>query len=344
MRRVRTLRWPRRHRGGEIEELVERAGGRVGLAGVLADLRRAARPANQQLTRLERSFTWEERDCLDQRWWPQGVTGSWDRGPGASGDVLVTTAYAKQVNGVGLGSRITVHDLSAGEVVPYDHVLLVRAERDDRGRLRLTPLHAHAGGAAWVGEHLHVAATEDGVHTFDLADIVPAPEDPDDATARLGLPRHGHRFLLPVTASYRPKPARGRRRRYSFLSVCHSPEPVLVAGEYGVGDMTTRLWEHDLDPDTGLIASDARSLPIRGVQHMQGVVRVEDRLHLVTSRGRYRRGSIWTQAGDRFVEHEHALPPGPEDLSHDPATDRLWTLTEYPFLRLVAAVDRSRFL
>ncbi len=330
-----------RRQDAAIKALVARAGGRVGLGGVLADLRRTARPANQQLTHLDRSFTWEERDRLDQRWWPQGVTGSWDQWPGASGHVLITTAYAKETDGVRLGSRITVHELSSPDHVPYDHVLLVRAEVGDRGRLKVTPLHAHAGGAAWVGDHLHVAATEDGVHTFALADIVRAPED---SRSELGLPdHHGFRFLLPVRTTYRPKRARGGPRRYSFLSVCHSDRHVLIAGEYGHGAMTTRLWEHDLHPDSGLIVSEPRPLRVRGVEQMQGAVRADGRLHVVTSRGRYRRGSIWTERAGRLVQHEYALPPGPEDLSHEPGADRLWTLTEYPYLRLVAAVDRSRF-
>lgn len=343
MTRVRAWHWDGHEPLDAIDLLVARAGGRVGLTGLLADLRRTAEPVAQQLTRLERSLAWEDGDRLDQRWWPQGVTGSWDRGPGAthplSHDVLISTAYAKPEGGVRLGSRITVHDLSTPGAVPYEHVLLVRAELDEHGALALSPLHAHVGGAAWVGDRLHVAATEDGVHTFDLADIVAASE-----RVAPGLPDHGHRYLLPVRSTYHPRPARGRRRRYSFLSVCHDGAPRLVAGEYGRGDMTTRLWEHDLDPVTGLIVSEPRALPVRGVQQMQGVVRVDGRVHVSTSHGRYRRGSIWTQAGDRLVQREHALPPGPEDLSHDPSTDRLWTVTEYPYLRLVAAVDRSQFL
>ncbi len=310
----------------------------MGVAGVLDDLRRTATPTSQQLTRVELSYSWDERDGLDQRWWPQGVTGSWDRAPGATGGALITTAYAKAVGGVRLGSRVTVHDLSAAAgQIPYDHVLLVRAALDDRGAPTLSPVHAHVGGAAWVGDQLLLAATEDGVHQCTLSDIVRAP------AAGLGLPPHGHRFLLPVHSTYSPRPARGRRRRYSFLSVSHRAGPVLLAGEYGRGEMTTRLWEHDLDPSSGLVVSEPRSLPVRGVSQMQGAVAVEGRLHVVTSRGRHRRGSIWTQAGERLVQHEYALPPGPEDLSHDPVSDRLWTLTEYPGMRMLVAVDRRRF-
>src|SRR5690349_7036038 len=180
----------RRHDGDleAIEALVARAGGRVGVAGVLADLGRTAQRVSQQLTRLEVAFTWDDADRRDRRWWPQGVTGSWDATvtapDGEDGrHTLLTTAYAKPVRGVGLGSRITLHDVSDVGRVRYDHVLLVRATTDDGGGLLLEPVHSHAGGAAWVGDHVHVAATTTGVHTYDLRDVVRA-----DALGDTGLP------------------------------------------------------------------------------------------------------------------------------------------------------------
>lgn len=337
-------------RSADVESLVTGAGGRVGIEGVLADLGRAGRPVSQGLVRLELAFTWDERDRGDPRWWPQGVTGSWDRGPlhdPAQGgcDLLVTTAYAKTAGKVHLGSRITVHDVSDPERVRYEHVLLVHATLDPSGRPRVTPVHAHAGGAAWVGRHLHVAATGDGFHTFDLADIVPAARA-DGA----GLPEHGHRYLLPARTTYRPTGA-GEPLRFSFLSVSHGSDqpPRLVVGEYGRGAMTRRLWTYELDPASGLPVTDGEGvaaqalLPTPGVERMQGAVLVEDRLHVVTSRGRWRRGSIWTERAGRLVQHEYVLPPGPEDVSHRASRDQLWTLTEYPHSRMVAVVDRRRF-
>jgi hypothetical protein len=336
-----------------VEALVSRAGGRAGLMGVVGDLRRAARPVDQQLTRLEVAFTWDDADRCDRRWWPQGVTGSWDVTPHApvepDDDVLVTTAYAKVVGGVSLGSRLTVHDVSDLAHVRYDHVLLVDA-RLDEGRLAVSPLRVHAGGAAWVGDHLHVAATSVGFHTFDPRDVVPA-----EAADGLGLPDHGHRYLLPVRATYRSRtPEGGVPLRYSFLSVAHetsasAPSCRLVVGEYGRGAMTTRLWTHDLDPVSGLPSTDADAkarpsfLRTPGVPQMQGAVMVDGRLHVATSRGRYRRGSIWTERGGRLHPHEQALPPGPEDVSHRPRHNQLWTVAEYPYTRMVVAVDRHRF-
>lgn len=339
-------------RSDAVEALAARGGGRVGLEGVLADLRRTGRPVDQQLARLEVAFTWDDRDRGDRHWWPQGVTGSWDVTPHArgqaDGDVLVTTAYSSAGAGAGLGSRLTVHDVSDLARVRYDHVLLVDA-RLHEGGLTVAPLHVHAGGAAWVGRHLHVAATSRGFHSFDPRDVVPA-----SAADGLGLPRHGHRWLLPVRTTYRSRNPEGATPlRFSFLSVTHEtdasvPSRRLLVGEYGRGGMTTRLWTYALGAD-GLPSTrpDGSASPsylrTPGVDRMQGAVLVGGRLHVVTSLGRYRRGSVWTEDGGRLRQHEHVLPPGPEDVSLRPRHDQLWTVTEYPYSRMVVAVDRRRF-
>ena len=341
-------------RSTAVDALVDLAGDRRGLAGVLGDLGRVGRPASHQLTRLEVAFTWDHADRRDRRWWPQGVTGSWDAeplgSPAGDGDVLLTTAYAKPVRDVRLGSRITVHDVSDVHRVGYEHVLLVDARLDDAGRLSLAPVHAHAGGAAWVGHHLHVAATAKGFHTFDVRDVVAVDALPD-----LGLPDHGHRYLLPARTTYHSRtPKDEEPLRFSFLSVT-SEDPDsqggrrLLVGEYGRGSTTTRLWSYGLDSGTGLLSVDDSGeahpsfLATRGVERMQGAVLVDGGLHVVTSRGRFRRGSIWSERRGELVQHEHVLPPGPEDLSHRPAADQLWSVTEYPFTRMVVAVDRGRF-
>jgi hypothetical protein len=337
-------------RSAAIDRLADLSGGRVGVDGVLADLGRTGRAVSQQLTRLEVAFTWDDADRRDRQWWPQGVTGSWDADPLApstdDGDVLVTTAYAKPVRRVRLGSRITVHDVSDLARVRYEHVLLVHARTDEVGRLQVSPVHAHAGGAAWVGRHLHVAATAHGFHTFDLDDVMAAGPPAD-----VGLPPHGHRYLLPVRTTHLSRtPEDAEALRFSFLSVTHEQHEGrrLVVGEYGRGSMTTRLWTYDVDGVSGLPCSDggvARPtfLTDRGVERMQGAALVDGRLHVVTSRGPHRRGSIWSEWEGRLHQHEFVLPPGPEDLSHRASVDQLWSLTEYPYIRMVLAVDRRRF-
>lgn len=337
-------------RSDAVERLVERAGGRVGLEGVLADLGRSGRALSRP--GLDVAFTWDDHDRRDRRWWPQGVSGAWDVTAGGDGTVLLTTAYAKPVDDVRLGCRLTVHDLSPAGPVRYEHVLLVAAQGDASGDLRVRPVHAHAGGVAWVGRHVHVTATTTGFHSADPADIVRA-----DRLGDVGLPEHGHRYLLPVRTTYRSvTPDGAKPLRYSFLSVAHEshatvPTCRLLVGEYGLGERaTTRLWTHDLDPVSGLPLGDEHGvsrpafLRTPGTQRMQGAVLAQGRLHVVTSLGRFRRGSIWTERGGRLAARRLEAPPGPEDLSHRPATDQLWSLTEYPYSRMVLAVDRSRFV
>lgn len=342
-----------------IEELVRVCGGRVGLAGVLDDLNRTARPAYAPGTAVEWAFRWDRQDSLSRRWWPQGITTSADAGACAvpAGEtyagraVVLTTSYSKNLDGLAKGCRISVVDVTDPEQVRYRHVLLVEATLDEDGRVDLRPVRAHAGGAVWSGRHLHVAATAKGLHTFDLADVVRV-----EVTGRpdlLGVQREGsvagfgHRYVLPLRWTHVAGAAGATALRYSFVSLTHGASPELLAGEYGRGDMTTRLVRFPLDgaglpvtDDVGVLTPEL--LGVGGVQQMQGAVLVDGRLHVTTSNGRFRRGSLWT-GGTELRRHPRTLPVGPEDVTWWPSTDRLWSLTEYPGSRMVFTVDRSRF-
>ena len=85
--------------------------------------------------------------------------------------------------------------------------------------------------------------------------------------------------------------------------------------------------------------------PITVVAHdvprAQGVARVGDRLYLTASHGRWGLGSVWSGELGHLRERRWALPMGPEDLSYDARSDRLWTLTEHPRRRWVLCVARS---
>ena len=345
-----------------IEELARVCGGRVGLVGVLEDLNRAGRPAYAPGTAVEWAFRWDREDSLSRRWWPQGITTSADAGAGTGGPgapeeryagraVALTTSYSKDLDGLAKGCRISVADVTDPDRVRYRHVLLVEAVLDDLGEVDLRPVRAHAGGVVWSGRHLHVAATAKGLHTFDVNDVVRVevtgrPDllgpQPDGRVAG-----YGHRYVLPARWTHTASAAGATALRYSFVSLSHGPSPELLAGEYGRGDMTTRLVRFPVDPD-GLPAADdvavttPELLGVGGVQQMQGAVLVDGRLHVTTSNGRFRRGSLWTGT-TRLERHARTLPVGPEDISWWPSTDRLWSLTEYPGSRMVFTLDRSRF-
>jgi hypothetical protein len=71
---------------------------------------------------------------------------------------------------------------------------------------------------------------------------------------------------------------------------------------------------------------------------MQGACRVRGTYVVSASFGRFRRGHLWVGGAGSFRKHAGALPAGPEDLSHDPQSGRLWTQTEYPGRRSVLSV------
>ncbi len=351
-----------RERQAAVDALAAATGGRVGLAGVLADLDRSAGWVHGLGPDIAWALAWDRADSTSSRWWPQGITSSADANPTGRVDgrsVLVTTSYSKTVDGLHQGARISVVDLSDPRRIRYRHVLLVVAAVDAEGRLSLSPLRAHAGGAVWHGPYLHVAGTGRGVYTFRPDDIVAvAGTDRPDVLGALDGPGggwggFGHRYVLPLWAGHAARTAEGSvGLRYSFLSLgrdaAGGSAPHLLVGEYGHGSMTTRLMRYDLDPVTALPRWDrsgaaAPVLHDAGVARMQGAVSVDGRLHVTTSHGRRGRGSLWVGAPGSLYRHLGVLPPGPEDICFWPGRDQLLTVTEYPGRRFVLGLDRDRF-
>jgi hypothetical protein len=352
----------------ETDALAERLGGRVGPAAVLGDLNRSARPSRVPGRAVGWGFRWDVEDQRSRRWWPQGISTSADAATaghggeaGSSDDVagrkvVVTSAYSKHVDGYSKGARLSFVDVSDRTTLRYRHVLLVEPVLDG-GRVDLRPVAVHAGGIVWHGGHLHVAGTRRGISTFRLDDIMAVP--PSGDPRRLGIDGDGdddvhgfgYRYLLPLRFGYQAMTPEGQEQlRYSFLSLDRSGTSYqLVAGEYGSGRMTTRLVRFEIDSSTGLLRTDeaGRSLPLaldeEGVGHMQGATVVGGRWFLTTSAGRYRLGSVWTGTPGALRRHRFATPVGVEDLAYWPATDELWSLSEYPGHRYVFAMPRSRF-
>jgi hypothetical protein len=334
-------------RSDEVDALVARLGGRVGLDGVLADLNRVAQAGRVPGLAVHWGFRWQQDDQTTRRWWPQGITTSADAGPEetfAGRRVVLTSAYSQRVDGVSWGARLSVVDVTDPGAIRYRHVLLVEPYVDADGRPAARPVHVHAGGIVWHGEHLHVAGTRRGFCTFRLADVLRVPAD-------AGLHVSGYRYVLPLRFRYDAVTADGEEQlRYSFLSLDRSTAPhELVAGEYGREAMTTRLARYEIDPATGLLRADedgsTRPLLIdeRGIGHMQGAVVVRGRWYLTTSAGRYRLGSVWSGVPGTLRRHRFAIPVGPEDITYWPSTDELWSLSEYPGHRYVFAMRRDRF-
>jgi hypothetical protein len=341
----------------EIDLLAERLGGRVGLSGVLADLNRAARPGAVPGLAVRWGFRWDEEDHRSRRWWPQGITTSGDAHDEDLVDgraVVVTSAYSKTVDGYSKGARLSIVDVTDRTAVRYRHVLLVEPYVDQGGRVDVRPLHVHAGGIVWHGDHLHVAGTRRGIATFRLDDVLRVPTGGDPS--RLEIERDevhafGYRYVLPARFGYEAVTDEGLEQlRYSFLSLDRSTSPhELVAGEYGRGSMTTRLVRYEVDPATSLLRTDeagtSRPLALdeRGIGHMQGATVVGGRWYVTTSAGRYLLGSVWTGTPGDLRRSRFAIPVGPEDITYWPSRDELWSLSEYPGHRYVFAMNRAYF-
>ncbi len=348
----------------EVEALAGVLGGRAGLPELLGALKYRARPSpvGRLLGRaVDRAIAFDSYDQRDPVWWPQGITTSADADPSGLVEgrrLAVVTWYAKEKDGVRRGSRVTFLDL---DTLRYRHVLLVDARFDDRGELTLSGVRVHAGGIAWAGPWLHVAATGRGFLTFRVDDLLRVPGD-DERPDEIGLfgdrvASFGHHHVLPVRYAHQAHADEGHERlRYSFLSLDRSPlpdaPPDLLAGEYGRGRQTTRLARLELDPDTWLPATDEEGLSRPalhdgGVLGMQGAVRARGRHHVSVSHGPWVPGSVFTGSPGALQRHRWALPMGPEDLSFwpsdRPGEDRLWSVTEHPRRRWVVSARRSWF-
>ena len=290
---------------------------RVGLDGVLEHLDRQARPLPARVDAGAHGFGWDAEDASTRTWWPQGLTTS------VSGQVLLSAWYAKGRRGEHEGTRLSVVDLAS--VGPrYAHVQLI----EESGQ----PVRVHAGGLARWGSRLLVADTRHGVRVFDLSDTTRESDG---------------QLTLSQVASWGPTAWAGHQPlRWSFLSLDSSVpgELWLIAGEYDRSGSDARLTRWAADPETALpnAAEPAEVVPV-GIASMQGAVRVDGTYIVAASAGQRRRGHLWTgRAGGEWRQHREALPVGPEDLTYDPGSGRLWTQTEYPGRRVVITLPLPR--
>ena len=321
---------------------------RVGLDGVLARLDRTGRWTDVPGDAAERGFRWDDRDVATRWWYPQGVTARLDP-VGSSGDsaassppVLLTSWYGH--GGLGyvlLGSRISVVHLDPSGPLRYAHVRLVE-ERRLVGVPGLRRVPVHAGGLAWYGDHLFVAASGGGLRVFRPADV---------QRLHSRVRGRGARHVLPQVGVYEAQADTGVRGMvYSFLSLERGGETDhLVAGEYGCkGTGKHRLVRFPLDRATGLLQVDADGVAhptevADGMPRMQGATVVDGTWFVTASSGEGNPGDLWVGRPGHLVRHRGVLPTGPEDITSWPGTDRLWSSTEWPGRRWVFPVDGARW-
>ena len=343
----------------EVDALAALLGGRSGVAPVLADLNRRARPAYPWGRAVIRAFTWDAEDRRTPRWFPQGITTSADADDSerVEGRALVAVAwYFQDAHGNNQGSRITFVDLAT---LRYRHVLLV-SPRLRKGQVTLAPLKVHAGGIVWRGPYLHIAATKRGFVTCRVDDLMRIPDERGGThLRRLGIEgdevaSYGYRYVLPARFAYQGYADEGHQKmRYSFLSLDRAGDPpAIVAGEYARGTDradSSRLGRYPLDPATSLLVSGADgasrpvTLDIGGLASMQGACVARGRYHVTVSHGPWMPGSVYTGSPGALRRHRLAVPMGPEDVSYWPSADLLWSLSEHPRRRWVFAMRRAYF-
>jgi YD repeat-containing protein len=314
------------------DRLLPALGRRLGLAGLHEHLDRVGSAVDVAGT--DTAFTWDDADQRDAGWMPQGISTSADARRDEGAHTVLVSWYAKGPTGRDSNSRITVVDRSDPAVPRYAHVHLIEpARRWWRLGVHERRVPVHAGGIAWWGTTVLVASTRGGLRVFDLDDIVRTSDG---------------RLVLPQSGAHQAKTAGSPRPlRWSFISLDRSDpdRPWLIAGEYSREGTGTRIARFTLDPGTGRPAGRrcvAAEVIEANIPSMQGATRVDGVYQVSASRGSRRPGNLYTGGRHGFTRHAEALPIGPEDLSYEATADRLWTVTEYPGSRVVAAVPRPR--
>lgn len=274
---------------------------------------------------------WLSARTWTRRWYPQGI----DLGTWQGRRTVAVSWFRQRLDGVHLASRVTFVDLERSR-----HLDVLLALTDEEGELQPAPIHA--GGLAWFGDRLFVAATGRGIWEFDLGGIRKVRGAVAQRVA--GSRRRGGRTTALVAVRTRVHPV---ALRCSYLGRVFaddgSPMPRVLIGEHRTDD-SGRIGEFTLPEDEGATTSSGfvevdRFAP--GIPRMQGVVRWGDR-YFVSQSDDLRPGTLWSGGHDALRQDRVPLPVGCEDLALDPDARLLWSLGEHPWHRVVRGIPFSR--
>ena len=231
----------------------------------------------------------------------------------------------------------------------------------------------HAGGILWYGNYLYVVDTTRGIRVFDTRFIFDLERSPDGDTsdkARVGWASgayrgFGYRYVMPQVDAWVNAAGPDAEPvfrcsgtgapKFSYMAVDRSEEPDrMITGEFcsAAGDVG-RVTRWPLNASTGQPVVDATDRLVHASEayrlaanQIQGAVSADGAWYLSRTNRRERAGELITAAPDAgptgTLEATATRPAGigPEDLSFTPADDRLWTVTEFPGLRMVYGVPR----
>ena len=300
-------------------------------------------------------------------WVPQGIAST--REASASG--LVAGRRATAVSwyaGSGgrateVGSRVTFFRTpGARSSVPFTHVTLAQPITNGDNLLDLRPVFAHAGGIAWSGPYLFVPQTGFGIRVFDVRRIHLVENGPELGASLDGgvLQGGGARYVMLEVARYGQLGGALGCRGARLLPLCFSTvsidrsvaPPRLVVAEYltqrdmkrlrrgaGIARWVLRPDGLPLADATGVATSDPVSISY--TYATQGLVAIGSTSQYYFSAGDIGKGwFVWERTGDRRRPViTQGWPRGPQSLTRDPVTRRLWSVSEVPGRRTVFWVN-----
>lgn len=353
-----------------VPELDETLPG-VSIAEVIADANREGSACRPDVDHLTAAFCWNGGDNDTAAWYTQGTTTTADADPsGSFGGVtaLAVTWYDNADDGIDKGARISFVDWSDPSSPTYRHVLLVEPCLDDGGgnanscsstvngdgEPSFQPVNVHAGGVVWRGPYLYLADTANGFRVFDLRRLWEVSTGDNDI---VGLQPDGsyhafdYKYVAGQVFSYDQSTDGAEPVRFSFAGGDRTSDPDgIIVGEYNSEGTGTRLVRYPLDESSDLLRESDDGLVHATETHtvdlpsMQGAVSIDGRFFVSSSAGSGTRGNLVTlEPGGSPTWHEGVYPPGPEDFAYDPASDSIWSNTEYPGNRSVFAFDASAY-
>ena len=299
-----------------IEALVDKSSGKVSLEDVFKDLNRAGQKGVSNFTAEHfnglsmKGFRIDDQDLNDERWYPQGITGTSDATDDGNllggREAMVISSYDKK----GMGARITLIDTTDLTHIMYRHLLLVEptgtvqnptfTEETEINKGKEVPFHA--GGIVWIGNYIYAASVVErkggekngiGMRVFDLASIMKVNDTIGVSMTDIGVNQThfsamGFKYIVPEVARFELVD-RSCDFKLNCLALDRSSDPpALVAAEYKEKDKgRVAIWDIQPAADGFIKLPSGEFWPsgawVTGENNTQGAVRYKGNIYISTS-------------------------------------------------------------
>lgn len=328
----------------------------VSVDTVLNSANRTATPRPANPAPYAAGFLWQSDDGGSTEWFPQGITTSadyHDDGLYNGRKVILASWYDKGDRGV----RVSFVDMTNPNQPVYRHVLLVEPYGGSAAPNFRALTGIHAGGIFWYGDatnnYLYIVDTHKGLRVFDLNHIWEVTTNNDEGPigkqANGTYMAHNYRYVVPQKFAYNAITiVPSLPVRFSFVSLDRTSTPdSIIVGEYNELGDGTRLFRWGIDATTrelrhtGGIATATWAAQV-DIISMQGATSIGNKFYISRSKGENTGGDMLTWVPGNNATIHSILPPGPEDVSYDHNTGRLWSLSEWPGSRQVYALNAAQ--